>query len=1214
MARKRVGIQNFDLVKSPLEGTNLIEASAGTGKTTTLACIFLRLILEKKIPVKEILVVTYTVAATEELRDKIRRKIREVLEGYSAGSSEDPFLQEIMRKNPEAGEAADLLHCALRDFDEAAIFTIHGFCQRTLHESAFESGSLFDTELKPEEETGLTEEAVRDFWRKHFYQAPPELVNYALGKKYGPKSFLDLLKKGPAHLEVNILPEIRPEGSIQTERFYAALGVLREAWPAARKEVQNKLADPALYKEYTGKASLYLQGMDALLAGSIAPFPLPEYFTRFTPGELQRKTRKGKKPPQHEFFALCGRVQELGTELEREMDRRLLFLKGEIFPYVRQELPARKHRQNIQSYDDLLTCLAGSLKKTGGDELCRAIRRRYRAALIDEFQDTDPVQYAIFQNVFGKGGAILFLVGDPKQAIYAFRGADLFSYMKAAAEVDSPYTLSRNFRSAPDLITAVNTIFSNVPNPFVYEDIPFDPALPAKKDPQVLTINGRSEPPFHLWYVDSGRVADGKVIAKSVAYDLISKAVAGEISRLLFLARAGEACLGSDPLREADIAVLTRTNPEAHRIQEALSELKIPSVLYSTGNLFDSREAEEMARVLEGIVNPQREELIRGALTTEMVGMDGEGIETLRHDESGWEECLAGFRDYFEMWEKKGFIGMFRYFLLKEKVRSRLLSLPEGERRITNVLHLSEVLHREATENKLGMTGLLKWLARQRDPASPRLEEHQLRLETDANAVKVVTIHKSKGLEFPVVFCPFQWGKSKIDGKGAFTFHDERHGWRLNLVLDPESSPHRSEAEKEALAENLRLLYVSLTRAKARCYLVWGRFRDGEMSSLASVLHSRPNQEGDGAARRFKELTDEEIRRDLEHVTRNSGGTILLSDMPKYSRQELSPPEEENEELTGRTFSSSIPRDWQIASFSSITAGVRAEEFGAYDQTDIPDHDQGLLPEASPPEEEPFGIFSFPRGAKAGTFLHDILEKLDFRNPDRAVVRKLVEGKLREYGFEREWEEGISRMIGKVLAAPLDSEKGVILSRVEKKDRLTELEFYFPLQPVTSGKLKRIFEDYGGPGLSGEFPGRIGHLNFSPARGFMKGFIDLIFHFQGRYYLVDWKSNFLGSRPEEYSRRKMAREMEENYYLLQSNLYVLALHRYLKNRIPDYRYQDHFGGVFYIFLRGVDGEIGSEYGIFRDFPREGLVEALSENLILATPRGGKGNFEGSARA
>ena len=1196
----------FDLLNSPLEGTNLIEAGAGTGKTYNLTGLFLRLILERRLPVKEILVVTYTVAATEELRDRIRRKIREALEACSSGTSPDSFLRSLILKVPEREEAAALLRAALLDYDEAAIFTIHGFCQRTLQESAFESGNLFDTELEPEQETGLIEEIVQDFWRRHFYNAPREWVQYALSLNLGPVYFRELLKKGRSQPDMKIIPRTEPVVFTTLEPFRRAYGELRKAWPKVRDEVEQVFCDPGLTADYTDRVSETLGLMDAFLAENSPVFPLPERFEKFTTGGLEKKTRKKSKTPRHPFFLLGDALQQAAGALRAEMDRHLLFIKGEVFQTLWRELPLRKQRRNIQSFDDLLIRLRRSLEKAGGDELSREVRKRYRAALIDEFQDTDPVQYAIFQNIFGKGESILFLIGDPKQAIYSFRGADLFAYLKAALRVDRRYTLDRNWRSEPGLIAAVNTVFGSRENAFLYREIPFEPAVAEERGTQsFLTIRGKTETPLHFWMVHSG---DGGLINKGEAEALIPGAVAGEISRLLRLGRKGEALLGSRRLREGDLAVLVRTNRQARLMQAALGRLKIASVLYTTGNLFDTNEAREVQRVLDGMVHPLREGRIRAALATNLLGVTGETLERLTRDEAGWEEWLSRFREYYEIGERKGFIRMFRYWLLREKVRSRLLGLPNGERRLTNVLHLSEVLHQRAVEEKLSLNSLLKWLARQRDPGSPRLEEHQLRLESDSEAVKIVTIHKSKGLEYPIVFCPFNWDPSKIK-KGAFSFHDRKDGWRLNLVLDPKAGDFREWvewAEQEELAENLRLLYVSLTRAKNRCYLIWGRFRDAETSSLAYLLVP-PGGAGEKIVQEvgthFQAKTDELLHEDLNGLARKSKGMIRVTDLPRAPGEEFSPPGKDLEALTERVFQGSVSREWQIASFSRLTVGYN-ESFDSPQReevsADLPDHDQA--PEAEEPllKLEPFSLFAFPRGAKAGTLLHDLLENLDFTETDPLLIMKLAADKLAEYGFDPRWQETIGGLIGRVLGTPLPSPYGgFTLAQISRAERLSELEFYFPLRRVTPQGLGKIFADHDRTGMPAGFPARLEKLDFQPARGFMKGFIDLVFQFQGRFYLVDWKSNFLGARVEDYHPELLVRAMEAHCYRLQLNLYVLALHRYLQYRVPGYRYAEHFGGAYYLFLRGMDPGEEEGFGIYYESPGEGLIEALSQSLIGA---------------
>ena len=1221
--------EHFDLLNSPLEGTNLIEASAGTGKTYAIAGLFLRLILEKKLSVNEILVVTFTVPATEELRGRIRGKLREAREAFSGARTEDVFLKDLVKRHRDSKTAIRNLGEALRAFDQAAIFTIHGFCRRMLHENAFESGSLFDTELVTDQEN-LKREIVDDFWRSHFYNASPLFVNYAISNKFSPDSLLALLANRHAQPYLKIIPRIEvPDSSLQEKDFQEYFNKVRSNWKSARREVEKILAsDEGLNRSKYKYANIpiWIQSMDdAMASGGNNPL-LFDGFKKFTSEELKGAVKKDYTTPAHPFFELCQKLREKQEELERVFDQRLLGLKAELFDYVQDELIRRKGEKNIQFFDDLLLRLDRALEEGGGEALARAMSTKFGAALIDEFQDTDPIQYAIFKKVFGTGKSILFLIGDPKQAIYSFRGADIFAYMEAAGDLESRYTLGENWRSEPDLITAINTVFARAGHPFVYDEIPFQSAAPAaNKDSESLRMDGQTGSPLQLWFVDASKVTDpGKTITKTQARELISKAVADEISRLINLGRNNRALIGKRSLREGDIAVLVRTHYEARNIQKALSALDIPSVLYTTENLFDSHEALEMERVLAGISEPNNESLLKEALATDMIGARGEELDDLMKDETGWEKWVIKFKTYHDLWDRHGFIQMFRCLLFGEKVLPRLMSLPDGERRNTNLLHLSEVLHQTSIGRRLCIAGLLKWLSEQRDPSTPRLEEYQLRLESDENAVKLVTIHKSKGLEYPVVFCPFGWAGSRIKkNKDPFTFHDELRNRRLTLDLGSEGmDENRVFAEKEELAENLRLFYVALTRARSRCYLVWGRFRDAETSAPAYLFHQQGSWEGKNVVNitgeRFKGLNDEDVISELKMIVDKAGGTIRLSDMPMEAGKEYSPLPGRKVTLSSRKFSGNIDRQWHISSFSSLVSGQpRGAELADHDEINLPARHRPALQdsdgaggpdsysqkglEESLIEEEPSGIFSFPRGAKPGTFLHDIFENLDFGQKDTSIMKELVANKLNQYGFESTWQEALCDMIQKVLSVPLDLDRRYFtLSRIRNQDRLNELEFYFPLKSISPKKLNNIFGEYTGPELSTDFPERIERLDFTPVRGFMKGFIDMVFQFQNRFYLVDWKSNFLGNRVDDYGQKALAAAMKKEFYIIQYHIYTVALNQYLQLRLPGYSYETHFGGVYYIFLRGVDPDRGTDFGIYRQRPSGKLINELCSNLTDET--------------
>jgi exodeoxyribonuclease V beta subunit len=1194
----------FDPIKTPLEGTNLIEASAGTGKTYAITGLFLRLLLEKNLAVHQILVVTYTEAATEELKDRIRRKIREAVDAFSRGRSEDSFLQRLMRRHASPDKALGLLREALRTFDEAAIFTIHGFCRRMLQENAFESGSLFDTELIADP-SAMIQECVDDFWRRHLYTVSPLFVNYALAKGFSSGGLLSLLDYKRNQPLLRIIPDgDEPDTSAQEKAFRDVFSRAREAWPVYRKDVTHLLVsyEGLNKRQYIpSNVQVWSKEMDDLFTHGENSSGLFPNFEKFSRSRLQepRSLKKGFPPPEHAFFVLCEDLFRASQELETAFAGRLLSLKVKIFKEVGEELSKRKTENNVQTFDDLLLRLHGALDGQGGKALAEAIGRKYRAALIDEFQDTDPVQYAIFHRIFGTGGSILFLVGDPKQSIYGFRGADIFAYMEAADKVGSHYTLVENWRSEPRLIKAVNALFSNVDRPFVYEKLEFNPAAAAeKKEVELLTIERRKISPFNVWFIDPETWGvQGGIITKELAQDKLPGLVAAEIARLLNLGRKGKALIGERPLRANDIVVLVRQNVQALLIQKALSERAVPSVLFSMENLFDSREALEMERFLSAVVEPNNESLLKAALASSMLGIRGEELEGLTLDEARWEAWLLKFRDYHDLWQERGFIRMFRSFLQEQRVLSRLMAFEDGERRNTNLLHLMEVLHQAAAERTLNMTGLLKWLSEQRDPKALRSEEHQLRLESDENAVNLVTIHKAKGLEYPVVFCPFSWeGNRSKKGHEPVVFHDPQK--RMQLIMDlgsDEQSAHRAMAEKEELAENLRLLYVALTRAKCSVYLVWGRFNGAETSAPAYLLHPPGMEQTDNVVEalsdNFKRLKNDELLFGAKALMKRPAATVEVMGEEGGREERFSPLPEKAQIHRPKRFAGGIDRRWKIASFSFLVSErLHSEEEADYD----------ALTEGGPQDplrmlEEGSGVFAFPKGAKAGTFFHDIFEHLDFHDPSIFPRQDLVARKLVQYGYDPSWMESVCEMVDKVLKAPLDPERQDFhFAGVGNEDRLNELEFYFPLRTLTFETVGRLLGRGGG---EQQVPERIGGLHFSPVRGFMKGFMDMVFRYEDRYYLVDWKSNVLGASLEDYGPEGLARAMEEHFYSLQSMIYTLALNRYLKLRAREYDYEKDFGGVLYVFLRGVDPAKGPQYGIYRDRPPRDVIERLSEELI-----------------
>ena len=1210
-------MEPLDLVNTPLEGINLIEASAGTGKTYAIEGLFLRLILEKQLRVDQILVVTFTKAATEELKDRIRTRLLQAEKAFAAGASEDHLLAGLLRRQEDPAAAADGIHNALVEFDKAPIFTIHGFCARILYEHAFETANLFDTELIGDQ-TELVRDIAEDFWRNHFYGAPLELISYFTEKIKGPQFFWKLLKRAGA-TEIKIIPRVEKPQLKTLPAFRSAYQQLKDRWPAARLAVMEALRDPALSGTYYGsltpdendpaltrrdlKVLSLAAAMDQFAAANHAGLPVFKNFENFTSQKLKKATRKNQLTPHHDFFTVCDEVYRCAAALEAELEKYFIYLKMQLFDEAPAALKKTKSERNIQFFDDLLVLVKQALVARKGNPLAAAIRQKYKAALVDEFQDTDNVQYEIFSRLFSSEGSLLFMIGDPKQAIYGFRGADIFSYLKAARNAQAKFTLIDNWRSEPQLITAVNTIFANAKSPFLFEEIPFENA---RAGIQHSKDSKEKEAALTLWYLDSRRYPDqNKSINKTDAVALIAAAVAEEICRIVTREHPAT--------RPGDIAVLVRTNRQARQVKERLSATGLPSVLYSTGNIFDSREAMQIEKILLSISEPDNPGYLKAALAMDMMGIGAEELMPAEPGVQQWQRWLGNWREYFQVWQQVGFIRMFEMFLSRENIRQRLLAFENGERQLTNVLHLAEIIHQESTRQNLGIGGVLKWLAEQRDPRSPRLEEHQLRLESDEDAVKILTIHRSKGLEYPVVFCPYGWEGSWVNDPDII-FHQADNGdGEPHRALDLGSAAHAQNlirAQNELLAENIRLLYVALTRAQSKCYLAWGNISSAESSAPAYLLHTPgglqiDNHPEDIVGEVKKQLalkSDEDRLADLNRLAKNSQGSIEIAAPPEPSGCNFFEPPDTADAMTCRKFAGHIDHSWRVSSYSSLVSRRVSD-------IDLPDRDafSGLLRQlsagtaASVDMKAPAGhddIFAFPAGSRAGNFFHDLFEHLDYRDCSYDALSQPVNNALQAYGFDRKWQDVVCETIQHVVSVALrPSEPDLVLSSIDSEHRVNEMEFYFPLNRITPQRMRSVFQKHGDIDSRRQFPDWPSPFVFNPVAGFMKGYIDLVFQHRNRYYLVDWKSNTLGRTADSYCQETLQTAMQHNFYILQYHLYVVALCQYLRMRHPAFEYDSNFGGIFYLFIRGINRDRGPQYGVYFDLPEAALVNALGKTLI-----------------
>lgn len=1182
----------FDLLHSPISGRILVEASAGTGKTYTIAALVVRLIIEQQREIEQILVVTFTEAATAELRDRIRRRLVEAVDFFTRGGSDD-FLTALHQRTHDHDDARRRLQRALINFDQAAIYTIHGFCQRVLQDRAFEARALFDTELVTDL-SSFEQQLSDDFWRTRSPVFTSTFADYLLARNYGPDK-LYKLQRAARRVE-RILPEAPPPDLAANERTCTALFLhLADTWSAERAVI---LADylacaPGMRKgSYTPeKINALAQELDRFLAaGSL--WGGDEGIKKFSAPQAN----KGKPSPSHPFFADCAAFAEAREELEALCHSSLLALQRDFLLWRESEAQRRKAQLNMRTFDDLLSEVADAVQRSSGAGLLQALQGTYRAILIDEFQDTDPVQYAIFGTLCPDASRTLFLIGDPKQAIYSFRGADIFTYLAAARQVEHHFTLGINYRSAPALVDAVSTLFARE-NPFLFSEIPYPPVAGSERNASVALLEeGEKErAPLQLWFVDR---PDGKTANKEICTERIIAGVAAEIVRLLnsgVRLRTGE---GERPVTAGDIAVLVRNNRQAAAMQEQLLSCGVPAIRQGTESLFAAPEVELLLRTLAAIADPTDTFLARGALACGLLDFAPDQLLTSVDDPATLEECLQRLRDYHDLWARRGITALSGAIFEREGLGARILARGDGERRLTNLRHAFEVLHCAESREGLGMAGLLAWFSRQiADP--PEGEEYQLRLETDERAVQVVTIHRSKGLEYPVCFVPFCWNGSRPVPKfknDPFTFHAVSAAGRGELTLDlgtpaEEREEYRASNIREALAENLRLLYVALTRAQARLYLVWGGLKDAESSAPAWLLHGPEaipvGSEVEGTEEVFKKLDDDALRSRLFPLVADGSGELV--DLPQYPQVErFNFSGTGSSELSPLLLPTAIRSDWRLSSYSALVAGSHHLADGeAWKTSERVGTEEGVAALAESVSSGPT-IHTFPRGADPGSALHDIFEVIDFTaaGVDPGVIAK----SLAAYAIDLEWAPVVATMVADVLKAPLTPE--LQLCRVSKEERCSEMGFFLPLTELRANGLTEVFRRHQSHLPDPRLVAMIATLNFETVSGMLRGFIDLVFTQGGRYYLIDWKSNHLGSNSAAYTPERMLGEMLSSGYILQYHLYCVALHRHLRRTLAGYDYGSHFGGVFYLFLRGIDA--GGSTGIYRDRPSLALIEDLDK--------------------
>ncbi len=1129
----------------PGPGVTVLEASAGTGKTFTIAALAARFVAEG-VPIENILAVTFTRIATAELRDRVRARLvsaesslgRYVDSGVPA-PTDDRVVRLLAGGTPqEVRQRRSRLTDALAIFDAATITTTHGFCHLVL----------------------------------------------------------------------------------------AGLGV------AGRVGVGATLIEDA--------SDTVDEVVDDLFLRRVLGWGLPP-FDRRVAHEIAREAVANPVTPLEPDAGdgTAGRQRRLAESVRREVGRRL-------------------HDRNRLTYDDLLTRLQDTLADpVRGEAACRVLRDRYQVVLVDEFQDTDPVQWEVVRRAFGGGQSILVLIGDPKQAIYAFRGADVYAYLDAARRAQHRFTLSENWRSDAGLLAAYDALLN--PLHVGHPEIPYRPvaATAAHQRTGLLGAPGSASLRFRVLYAGDGLVrrtsrgAQKDSALEWVAGDLAADMVAllGSPARIVEWRGAEEGA--SRRVSPGDVAALVRTNRQAGLVQGALRAVGIPAVIGGTESVFGSPSAADWLRLLEALEQPASRPRAVAVALTPFVGMTADDVAGA--GEATWELLHARLHRWSAILRQRGVASATRSIMATEGLPARILLGPTGERDLTDLGHIAELLHSEASAGQLGAPALRAWLARRIEESGAETadaEDRSRRLDSDADAVQVLTIHRAKGLEFPVVYCPYLWDSGPALRKGRpVVYHDPAADNRRTLdvgVTDAGASylAHFSAAHDEQRGEDLRLLYVALTRARHRVVAWWVRAYESQHSPLGRLLMSR-DAAGNVAPSATYSPNEAAVQARLRAVADRVPGQISVERCTAYPLTRWDGAMRPPGDLAAARFERSLDRAWRRTSYSGITAADHSDTVGSEPElpgiTDEPDEtgvDAGAPsgsgrvagisgdPELGGEEAALRAVSSplaaTPRGTEIGTFVHAVLERVDFSAADlTGAVSAALLGQQSVRGTDIGSLDQLSAGLVAALSTPLGPlVDGRSLRTFGAADRLDELRFELPLAggdrpagQVLTADIARLFATSGGPGAG--LDGYAARLA-SPAlathlRGYLTGSLDLVLRTrQGsgipRYLVVDYKTNWLAPDDEalcawHYRPDALAAEMQRGHYPLQALLYLVALHRYLRWRMPDYQPEENLGGVLYLFLRGMSGPEaplagGLPCGVFSWATPPAMVVALSDLL------------------
>ena len=1130
----QIKFQPFDPLLVPLEGSNLIEASAGTGKTYSIAILVLRLILEKKMSIKEILMVTFTKAAVAELEERIRLFIRSAYRNSQGENIKDKIISDLVQNSVDtigANKTTDLLRGAIIYLDETSVMTIHSFCQQTLTSFAFETNQLFGADLLQDTSSILLEQ-VQKFWRKYITTIHPDLLALLIENKLSQESITDVVKNHLAGKRFFKYDRQKEFTFCEADhlKFLEERDVIKEESEKLRAAlIQSIKEDSKELKMKSGK-NRYAKN------GALQLIDEPEEFLSFILG----RRKSGYINELYEnILQKCDECEDAEDKIKGVLTNCLNQIYCVAINEIENGVKKYKLSSNQMSFDDLIENLHTAIAKKDNPALVAALQQQYKAVFIDEFQDTDKIQYEIFQKAFEKN-TILFYIGDPKQSIYAWRKADIFTYFSARKNVDNVYEMNVNFRSTKGLIDAMNQFF--------LPDVKFDTFHFSGENTEKQKSDNNEKILYRI--VESPQnnskgqftYAGEEVIPISINTQSGKPTIAAEVAKQVAeLLKDFQYQINDRSVTPSDIGILVRSKYDGLQIKNALGKYGIPSVTVSDAKVLQSNEAKELLYILQAFLENSHSNINR-ALLTSFTGYNSHDVLSVNS-----EKTTLIFKKYKSEWEKDGIYSAVKIFLNDFSVHKNLLerNTENGERIITNLYQLMELLFKTQSTKNLSPVELSDWLKRAIEEEDATGDELEQRIETDEEAVKIVTIHSSKGLQYPIVFAPYLDLITYNKDEQCF-YRDEDSSEYISAIKNQLDEKQTEVYIKQLEQENRRLIYVAITRAIYKCFIYKNtsarapyNYRNSSLAFFTEQCAETP----------LITLEIPEFKLDdFKYTPVNSTITQIENPIPTFDL---------------------LQKNWNRMSYTMLASHIERPGRRSFI--------------GSKNEYDHFIYNQLTKGNITGNLLHFIFENLNFSDDSKWPA--IIERGIKRFAPAQTdiYEKYLPQTVDHVLNAEMQtSTEQFTLGEIDFEKRLHELEFDFPVS---------LFD----PNLLADFTDENILINiklFGEMEGMMNGKIDLLFHHGSKYFVLDWKSTYLGGSLKDYGPEGLAIAMNENNYHLQYLIYTVAVKKYLESRLTAFDYDRDFGGVFYCFVRGMRND--SSNGIFWSKPTLAIIESLEK--------------------